>query len=264
MTKWFAFASVALVCGLVSEARAQAPCESLAALSLAGTTVTSVGNVASGGFTPPANVSPYSVGDPSAYKALPAFCRVQLQARPSADSDIKIEVWLPVAGWNGRFRADGKRRLRGGDRLPRAGDSARAGLRHGRHRHRPFRVVHRRPLGARPSGEGSRLRLPRHPRDDTDSEGRDPDVLRQGTARLVLCELLERGPPGADGGAAIPGRLRRAPRRRAGERLDASAHERRLRRAGHHQRRRQLHSTEQAADYRARGRGRLRRAGRRA
>ena len=27
--------------------------------------------------------------------------------KPSADSDIKIEVWLPVTGWNGRFQAVG-------------------------------------------------------------------------------------------------------------------------------------------------------------
>ena len=26
---------------------------------------------------------------------------------PSSDSDIKIEVWLPTAGWNGKFQAVG-------------------------------------------------------------------------------------------------------------------------------------------------------------
>jgi feruloyl esterase len=38
---------------------------------------------------------------------LPAFCRVVLKATPSADSDIGVEVWLPLAGWNGRFLGTG-------------------------------------------------------------------------------------------------------------------------------------------------------------
>ncbi|WP_260703670.1 tannase/feruloyl esterase family alpha/beta hydrolase [Edaphobacter flagellatus] len=38
---------------------------------------------------------------------MPAFCRVQVTDRPSEDSDIKTEVWLPVDGWNGRLRAQG-------------------------------------------------------------------------------------------------------------------------------------------------------------
>src|SRR5947199_285085 len=63
--------------------------------------------VAAGAFTPPANLAPWLAGDPSAYKRLPAFCRVLAVARPSADSEIKIEVWMPASGWNGRFRGQG-------------------------------------------------------------------------------------------------------------------------------------------------------------
>jgi feruloyl esterase len=37
------------------------------------------------------------------FKAMPAFCRVVAVARPTADSNIKIEVWLPLSGWNGKF-----------------------------------------------------------------------------------------------------------------------------------------------------------------
>jgi feruloyl esterase len=41
---------------------------------------------------------------PSAiYKYLPAFCRVVAIAEPSADSNIRIEVWLPLTRWNGKF-----------------------------------------------------------------------------------------------------------------------------------------------------------------
>jgi feruloyl esterase len=37
----------------------------------------------------------------------PAFCRVAATLTPSGDSEIRIEVWLPAAGWNGKFQAVG-------------------------------------------------------------------------------------------------------------------------------------------------------------
>ena len=41
------------------------------------------------------------------FSDLPAFCRVGATLKPSSDSDIKIEVWLPVENWNGKFQAVG-------------------------------------------------------------------------------------------------------------------------------------------------------------
>ena len=38
---------------------------------------------------------------------LPAFCRVIGQIRPEPDSDIRFEVWMPVAQWDHRFHAVG-------------------------------------------------------------------------------------------------------------------------------------------------------------
>jgi feruloyl esterase len=38
---------------------------------------------------------------------LPAFCRVAATLRPTNDSDIKIEVWLPASGRNGKLQAVG-------------------------------------------------------------------------------------------------------------------------------------------------------------
>src|SRR6266540_2023339 len=39
---------------------------------------------------------------------LPAFCRVEAIARPTSDSDIKFEVWIPpVEAWNGKFQGVG-------------------------------------------------------------------------------------------------------------------------------------------------------------
>ena len=44
----------------------------------------------------------------SQYKDLPAFCRVAATLRPTSDSVIKIELWLPPPGaWNGKFMAIG-------------------------------------------------------------------------------------------------------------------------------------------------------------
>ena len=87
-------------------------CEGLAQLQLPGAKILSAQTVAAGAFTPPSNMSPWIVGDPSLYKTLSAFCRVVVEATPSADSSIKIEVWMPVngqngGGWNGKLQGRG-------------------------------------------------------------------------------------------------------------------------------------------------------------
>ena len=38
------------------------------------------------------------------FSALPAFCRVAATLKPSPSSDIRMEMWMPIAGWNGNFR----------------------------------------------------------------------------------------------------------------------------------------------------------------
>lgn len=83
------------------------PCEGLSKLALPHTTVTSAQLMSPGAFEPPAAVTPWLLGDLSLYKRLPAFCRVTAVSKPSSDSDIKIEIWLPAANWNGRFRGQG-------------------------------------------------------------------------------------------------------------------------------------------------------------
>jgi feruloyl esterase len=44
---------------------------------------------------------------PNPYANLPSFCRVAATVRPASEAPIKIEVWLPASGWNGRLRAVG-------------------------------------------------------------------------------------------------------------------------------------------------------------
>src|SRR6266487_1023079 len=85
-------------------ALAPAPCDSLRSLALTNTTVTLAQVVEAGAFTPPASAVPAAAPVPPVYKSLPAFCRVAATLKPSADSDIKIELWLPADGWNGKFQ----------------------------------------------------------------------------------------------------------------------------------------------------------------
>ena len=81
-------------------------CERVTAAKISGATITLAQTVAAGAFAGPA--APFSGVDVSAlYKSLPAFCRVVAEAKPTADSDIKLEVWLPVSGWNGKLQGIG-------------------------------------------------------------------------------------------------------------------------------------------------------------
>jgi feruloyl esterase len=91
----------AIVCGALPYAQTTpanlAACARLAqALHLPETVVTAAQEVAGGQFQPPA-------GSSDAFKDLPPFCRVSLTIKPSSDSDIRSEVWLPLSGWNGKF-----------------------------------------------------------------------------------------------------------------------------------------------------------------
>src|SRR3954468_17781161 len=79
-----------------------ADCPSLATLSLPATTITKAEPVAAGAFTLP-NQNP---AQPNPYGQLPAFCRVAAIIR-HLDSEIKIGVWLPADGWNGKFMGIG-------------------------------------------------------------------------------------------------------------------------------------------------------------
>ena len=87
-----------------SPAAAATACEAMTGLSLPHGTVDAAEVVAAGGFTPPGGAGNAAQD----YARLPAFCRLMLTSRPTDDSDIKIEVWLPASGWNGSFQAIGQ------------------------------------------------------------------------------------------------------------------------------------------------------------
>jgi feruloyl esterase len=107
------FAPLALAALLSCSAYAQsAPpagksCEALAMVALPQAKITSAQSYAAGMFSlSPAGAPPPAAAS-SFFKSLPAFCRIVVDAAPSADSDIKIEVWLPASNWNGKFQGQG-------------------------------------------------------------------------------------------------------------------------------------------------------------
>ena len=81
-------------------------CEKLNSVVIPNAKIMLAQMVAAGTFVGPpaafsgADVSPF-------YKTLPAFCRVVAEAKPTGDSDIKLEVWLPASAWNGKLQGIG-------------------------------------------------------------------------------------------------------------------------------------------------------------
>jgi feruloyl esterase len=73
-------------------------CESLATLQVPHTTITKAEVVTGGTFAPPTG---------KALADLPPFCRVTATARPSTDSEILVEIWMPLSHWNERLEGTG-------------------------------------------------------------------------------------------------------------------------------------------------------------
>src|SRR5438552_15801410 len=110
---------------LLGAAFATTPCENLATLKLADTTITSAvivpegppparggggGAGARGGAAPRGGAAAQPA--PGARAAappanIPAHCRVQIVLKPTPDSLINMELWLPTQNWNGKFMGVG-------------------------------------------------------------------------------------------------------------------------------------------------------------
>jgi Tannase and feruloyl esterase len=89
---------------LCPSARAQRrSCHSLADLKLADVTIVSAKTVPSGRLAVPADGPD---GPPQSFEVR-AFCRVRGTIQPAAGSNIRFEVWMPSANWNGRFEGAG-------------------------------------------------------------------------------------------------------------------------------------------------------------
>ena len=120
------FTGILAVCAAPAWA-AGASCATVASLKLPNTEITEATLVEPGTFTPPPNRRPQGpppaaaggpapgpaaaggpAGDRNAvYKTLPAFCRVKATLRPTSDSEINLEVWMPAQGWNSRLEVVG-------------------------------------------------------------------------------------------------------------------------------------------------------------
>src|SRR5205823_2109729 len=69
-------------------------CESLKTLKLPATTNVIAQSLPTGVFKP---------AEGPVIAGLPGLCRVAALLKPSSDSDIQFEVWMPNSGWNGKF-----------------------------------------------------------------------------------------------------------------------------------------------------------------
>ncbi len=95
--------------GAPGQVYAASSCEGLRSLASPGTIITIAEMVPSG---PPAN--------------LPPHCRVAATLKPTPDSNIQIEVWLPE-NWNGKFQAVGNGGWAGTISVPAMGSALREG-----------------------------------------------------------------------------------------------------------------------------------------
>ena len=75
----------------LSELAAKTPCEDLVKLALKNVTIAIAASVEGGRANAP----------------VISFCSVAASLKPSADSDIKVELWLPENSWNGKYMAVG-------------------------------------------------------------------------------------------------------------------------------------------------------------
>jgi feruloyl esterase len=93
--------SLLLAAALLPAAARGSSCDALAKLQLPHTTVTLAEAVPAGDFTPPTGSAAKPIAN------LPAFCRVAATLSPAPDSQIKVELWLPISGWNHRLEGTG-------------------------------------------------------------------------------------------------------------------------------------------------------------
>ena len=68
--------------------------QEIKALKLSGVTITAVEDVPSENFTSPGG---------NKLTNLPSFIRIAFTSKPTPESNIQSEIWMPKDNWNGRF-----------------------------------------------------------------------------------------------------------------------------------------------------------------
>jgi len=139
----FLFTATAAL-SLAAPTLAETQCTNLKSLSLPGATFTAVEMVAAGPYLAPAGAGRGAGGavDPAAQaqaqggrggrggaapQMLPLHCRVAATLKPSADSEIKMEIWFPADNWNGKFQMVGNGGWAGIISFPQMGAALREG-----------------------------------------------------------------------------------------------------------------------------------------
>ena len=97
-TSFAALAVVGVGWCLSGSAEAATSCAALVGLPLQGTTILSAQVVPAGSFFPPDGLKAIDT----------TACRVVGSIKPTSDSDIRFEVWMPMNGWNGKFLSSGE------------------------------------------------------------------------------------------------------------------------------------------------------------
>ena len=88
------------------ERRPSSPVQSVECSTLKGRTFDNGTSIVESTLVTP---GPLKISDTVTISDLPSFCRVQGVSKPSADSDIRFEVWLPqAAAWNRKFLSTGE------------------------------------------------------------------------------------------------------------------------------------------------------------
>src|SRR6266545_4126592 len=169
--------SIGLVLALGLTAVSGASHAALSCANLA--TVTSeAATMTSAVVTPPGVVpgTPGTGNPPNNVSTGVTFCRVQGVARPSGDSEIKFEVWLPAtaAAWTGRLKVNGTGGYAGATPYARLAQDIGDGF-----------IT----AGSNMGHDGG--------------ENAEPGVLRPAGRPFVLRRLLERRAPGDDDGAEL-------------------------------------------------------------
>lgn len=94
----------ALLSLVAAEARHNTPVsdslrQRILALKVPGLTITDIQYIDTGSYQPAASAT--------AFAGLPAFCLVAVTLHPTPASNIRVELWMPRSGWNGRFLGTG-------------------------------------------------------------------------------------------------------------------------------------------------------------
>jgi len=98
---------LALIFSAALAAAAATPCDQLKSLSVPNMTITAAELIPAGPYTDAPAQRGGGRGQAQAPQILTAHCRVAAVLKPSPDSNIGVEVWLPAENWNGKFEAVG-------------------------------------------------------------------------------------------------------------------------------------------------------------